>query len=181
MADPEQGGRIAYYTADPRGVIPLGRFRIPRSVARAIRRRGAGDRILLDAAFAEVVAGCAEGRADGAWLTDELADAYCRLHSAGVAHSVECWRAGRLVGGLFGVALGGLFTSESMFHRATDAGNAVLVATAAHLMRRSFVLWDIQMASAHTRRFGAEEISAEEYARRLRRALVLARRFAPET
>jgi leucyl/phenylalanyl-tRNA---protein transferase len=101
--------------------------------------------------------------------------AYCRLHRIGVAHSVEAWRGGRLRGGLFGVALGGTFSSETMFHWGPDAGNAVLVATARLLAERGFVLWDIQMVSAHTARFGAVEVPAPRYARLLRSALTLER------
>lgn len=175
MADSSEGGRIGLYRADPRAVIPIDGFRIPRSVARAIRRHGF--EIRVDGAFSEVVRACAEGRSDGVWLTEELAGAYDELHRAGVAHSVESWNAGRLVGGLFGVAIGGLFTSESMFHRAPDAGNHALVGTATHLAERGYALWDIQLASAHTERFGAQLISAEEYDRRLASALALERTF----
>ncbi len=165
---------IPYYEADPRAVIPIKGFRIPRSVARGIAR--AGYAIRIDTAFAEVCRACAE-RPEGTWLSPRLVDAYCRLHAAGYAHSVEAWDGGRLVGGLFGVALGGLFTSESMFHAATDAGNAVLVATARQLATRGYVLWDIQMATEHTMRFGTELISRDTYRERLRDALRLERSF----
>ena len=102
------------------------------------------------------------------WLSPRLAASYSQLHRAGYAHSVEAWFAERLVGGLFGVALGGLFTSETMFHFTPDAGNAALVATAAAAGERpGFTLWDIQMATDHTLRFGALEISPAEYRRRL--------------
>lgn len=178
MADSDQGGRIGLYRADPRAVLPIDGFRIPRSVARGIRRRSY--EIKLDEAFPEVVRACAAGRSDGVWLTEELAGAYDELHRAGVAHSVESWEGGRLVGGLFGVAIGGLFTSESMFHRAADAGNHALVGAAAHLAGRGYTLWDIQVASAHTERFGATVIGADEYDRRLAGALALDRAFDPE-
>jgi leucyl/phenylalanyl-tRNA--protein transferase len=172
MADGED---IAFYRADPRAVIPVESPRLPRSVARALRRRSY--RIELNRDFAGVLTECAAGRDDGEWLSPALRLAYARLHLAGVAHSVECWDGPRLVGGLFGVALGGLFTSESMFHRAPDAGNVVLVATAERLRERRFALWDIQMASVHTRRFGAIEIPDREYRRRLAAALALEREF----
>jgi len=165
---------VPYYEADPRAVIPVDAFRIPRSVARGVAR--AGYRIHIDRAFAEVCRACAE-RPEGTWLSPRLIDGYRRLHVAGYAHSVEAWDGMRLVGGLFGVALGGLFTSESMFHRASDAGNAVLVATARHLAERGYVLWDIQMATEHTMRFGTQLIPREEYRARLRDALRLERRF----
>lgn len=176
MADSERGGAVGFYRADPRAVIPLERFRIPRTVARSLRRQRIDIRI--DADFAGVVGACASRRGDdGVWLTEELAAAYVRLHRLGIAHSVEAWSGGFLVGGLFGVALGGLFTSESMFHRADDAGNAALVATARHLAVRGFVLWDIQMSSAHTERFGATLVPAADYERRLRDALSVSARF----
>jgi leucyl/phenylalanyl-tRNA--protein transferase len=165
---------VPYFSADPRAVIPIEDFRIPRSVARGIARTGY--RIEIDRAFDEVLAGCAN-RAGDTWLSPRLGASYRRLFEAGFAHSVEAWDGSCLVGGLFGVALGGLFTSESMFHTATDAGNTVLVATGRHLRSRRFVLWDIQMATDHTMRFGTELLTADEYRRRLRRALGLSRRF----
>ncbi|MGD9573559.1 MAG: leucyl/phenylalanyl-tRNA--protein transferase [Thermoleophilia bacterium] len=161
-------GPVGFYEADPRAVLPVGALRVPRSVARGVRREGYDIRV--DAAFDAVVAACAEDR-DGMWLTPRLARAYGRLHRAGHAHSVEAWRDGELAGGLFGVALGGLYTSESMFHRAPDAGNAALVGAALLLVEMGAVLWDIQMSSPHTRRFGAREVGAEEYRALLAEAL----------
>ncbi len=163
---------VPYYEADPRAVIPLEAFRIPRSAARGIAR--ADYVIRVDSAFAEVCRACAD-RPEGTWLSPRLIEGYCRLHAIGYAHSIEAWDGPRLVGGLFGVALGGLFTSESMFHTANDAGNAVLVATARRLAERGYVLWDIQMATEHTMRFGTELIPREEYRLRLRDALRLKR------
>jgi len=177
MDEPGARGPIALYEADPRGVIPIERFRVPRSVARGLRRRGY--EIRVDAAFDEVAAACAV-RHEGTWLTPRLVAAYCRLHRHGVAHSVEAWREGRLCGGLFGVSLGGMFSSETMFHRAPDAGNAALVGTGRLLAERGFVLWDIQMTSLHTARFGAIEVPARLYASLLRRALTLERRLIDE-
>lgn len=177
MDSPEYADRpVPFYDSDPRAVIPIDAFRIPRSVGRGIARTGYAVRV--DTAFREVVAACG-ARSDDTWLSPRLVEAYCRLHDAGYAHSVEAWDRGRLVGGLFGVALGGLFTSESMFHVATDAGNTVIVATAQRLAERGFVLWDIQMATDHTMRFGTELIAREEYRARLRAALGLERRFVP--
>jgi leucyl/phenylalanyl-tRNA---protein transferase len=161
-------GEVGLYEADPRALLPIEGFRVQRSVARGLRREGY--EIVVDAAFADVVAACRGGR-EGVWLTPRLARAYLRLHRAGHAHSVEAWRGGRLCGGLFGVSLGGLFTSESMFHRAPDAGNAALVGAAAVLARLGAVLWDIQMASEHTRRFGARDVAGREYRRLLGTAL----------
>lgn len=175
MDEPGARGAVPLYTCDPRGVMPIAGFRVPRSVARALRARPYVIRV--DAAFGEVAAACAGIRRGGVWLTPRLVAAYERLHRAGWAHSVEAWDGGRLVGGLFGVALGGLFTSETMFHRAPDAGNAALVATARLLGEAGFVLWDIQMTSPHTCRFGAVGIPPDEYLRRL--AVALAARPRP--
>jgi len=177
MDEPGARGPVGLFDADPRGIIPIEGFRVPRTVAR--RLRAAGFEIRVDAAFDQVAFACAIRPGEGTWLTPRLAAAYGRLHRRGIAHSVEAWREGRLCGGLFGVALGGLFSSETMFHRAVDAGNAVLVGTARLLAERGFVLWDIQMTSAHTERFGAIEVSRAEYRRRLRDALALERRLAP--
>ena len=164
-------GAVGLYTCDPRGVLPIDGFRVPRSVRRALAARPYAIRV--DTAFAELAAACAGPRAGGVWLTPRLVAAYVRLHRAGWAHSVEAWDGDRLVGGLFGVALGGLFTSETMFHRAPDAGNAALVGAAGLLADAGFVLWDIQMTSPHTRRFGALAIPPEEYLRRLAAALAV--------
>jgi leucyl/phenylalanyl-tRNA--protein transferase len=175
MDEPGASGPVGLYEADPRAVMPIEGFRVPVSVRRGLRRRAYS--IRLDAAFDAVVAECATGR-EGVWLTPRLQAAYGELHRLGLAHSVEAWDGEGLRGGLFGVALGGLFTSESMFHRATDAGSAALVGAAWMLREARFRLWDIQMASDHTRRFGAIEIGREEYLRRLGEALTLERRLA---
>ncbi len=169
----EEGARgpVGLYEAEPRAILPVNGVRVPRSVARGIRREGYAIRV--DGAFEEVARACAERR-EGVWLTPRLVRAYAALHRAGHAHSVEAWRGDRLCGGLFGVALGGLFSSESMFHREPEAGNAALVGAAAILARRGAALWDIQMASDHTRRFGAREVHAPEYRRLLAAALARA-------
>lgn len=167
MDDPQHG--LAMYTADPRTIIPLDDFRVPRSVERGLRRHR--DEVRIDAAFDEVVEACGGPRAGGQWLSPRLAALYGALHREGHAHSVEVWRDGRLSGGLFGVAIGGLFTSESMFHTAPDAGNTALVFCHRHLMQQGFVLWDIQMTTPHTARFGAVEVPHERYMRLLTYAL----------
>ncbi len=162
-------GRVAFYECDPRAVIPMDGFREPRSVARALR--DAGFEIRIDSAFSQTIDSCGGERLGGLWLTPRLANVYRELHRIGWAHSVEVWLHGHLVGGLFGVAMGGLFTSESMFHRVANAGNAALVATHHHLAERGFTLWDIQMVSAHTSRFGAVGITPDEYRSQLADAL----------
>ncbi|MEZ5079100.1 MAG: leucyl/phenylalanyl-tRNA--protein transferase [Thermoleophilia bacterium] len=166
---------IEYFVATPRAVLPIGDgFHVPRTVRR--RLRAAGFEIRIDRAFDAVLEACAE-REEGTWLSPRLARAYRTLHARGLAHSVEAWREETLVGGLFGVALGGLFTSESMFHRVSDAGNAALVATHARLLERGYTLWDIQTATDHTRRFGLLEMSHQEYLALLRTALEHPRDF----
>lgn len=162
-------GHIGFYEFDPRAIIPLDGFRVPRSVRRALREDPF--EIRIDTVFDAVVAACREPREGGDWLSRDLAHTYRELHEEGFAHSIEVCFAGRLVGGLFGVALGGLFTSESMFHRVADAGNAALVATHGHLIAGGFSLWDIQMTSPHMSRFGAVDIEPAEYRRLLRSAL----------
>jgi leucyl/phenylalanyl-tRNA---protein transferase len=173
----EEGARgpVGFYEAEPRAIMPIEGFRVPRSVVRAGRRRGY--EIGVNADFPAVARACAERRG-GTWLTPRLVEAYVRLHRLGYAHSVECRRGGRLVGGLFGVALGGLFTSESMFHVAPDAGSLALVAAAARLAERSFVLWDVQQLTAHVARFGAHLVSGDEYHARLAEAIAAPRHFA---
>ena len=138
-------GAVGLYTCDPRGVLPIEGFRVPRSVRRALRARRYAIRV--DAAFAEVAAACAGTRSGGMWLTPRLMAAYVRLHRRG--SGAQRGGLGRRPpgGGLFGVALGGLFTSETMFHRAPDAGNAALVGAAGLLADAGFALWDIQMTS----------------------------------
>lgn len=169
MDEAGDDGPVGMYEADPRGVMPIEGFRVPRSVRRALRARPFEMRV--DTAFDEVARHCAMREEDGVWLTPRLARAYGELHRRGHAHSIEAWRDGRLEGGLFGVALGGMFSSETMFHRAPDAGNAALVAAAGLLAAAGFSLWDVQVTSEHTRRFGAHEITSAEYRRRLARAL----------
>jgi leucyl/phenylalanyl-tRNA--protein transferase len=171
-------GHIGFYEFDPRAIIPLDGFRVPRSVRRALRDDPF--EVRMDTAFDAVVAECGLPREGGEWLSPQLAGAYSVLHEAGFAHSIEAWFAGRLVGGLFGVALGQVFTSESMFHRVGNAGNAALVATHRHLVERGFELWDIQMTSSHTSRFGAIDIPPAEYRRRLRSALEGSAAFSDE-
>jgi leucyl/phenylalanyl-tRNA--protein transferase len=161
MARPDLPAEVAFFDADPRAILPLESFRVPRSVRRRLAREPF--EIRIGTAFGRVVRGCAEGREDGVWLSEPLIRAYIALHEAGFATSVESWRDGELAGGLFGVTLGRLFTSESMFHRRSDAGNAALVATHGLLVAAGVTLWDVQMSSAHVRRFGAVEISAAEY------------------
>jgi leucyl/phenylalanyl-tRNA--protein transferase len=129
--------------------------------------------VTCDRDFAGVIGGCAtsNGRVGHTWLTPELMAAYQKLHEMGIAHSIEVWHEGQLAGGTYGIALGGLFTAESMFYRVSDASKVALVHLHRHLVARGYSLWDIQQLTNHTARFGAVEISRAQYLRRLSSAL----------
>ncbi|GBD01237.1 Leucyl/phenylalanyl-tRNA--protein transferase [bacterium HR18] len=168
MADP-QTGRIWWFSPDPRAVLPLAEFHVPRSVARLVRR-GVFE-VYHDRAFDAVVAACAD-RSES-WLSKELQAVYRELYRVGHAHSVECWQEGQLVGGLFGIAIGGAFFGESMFHRVTGASKVALVHLVTHLRWRGFRLLDIQFLTPHFLQFGAEEISRHLFEKQLAEALAL--------
>jgi leucyl/phenylalanyl-tRNA--protein transferase len=164
----EEGGPILWWCPDPRGIMPLDDFHVSRRLARKIR----SGRLLVTSNrdFRAVMEGCAE-RAEGTWITAEMMKAYQKLHGLGHAHSVEVWAEGKLVGGLYGVAVGRLFAGESMFSRQSDASKVALAWLVEHLRDRGFQLFDVQMVTEHTARLGAIEISRGEYLCRLRRAL----------
>ncbi len=161
---------LAWWSPDPRAIFELDQFHVSRRLGRRIRR---GEfQITVDANFAGVIAGCAERRRDGGtWITPSMVRAYQQLHQLGHAHSVEAWQAGELVGGVYGVALGGFFAAESMFHRRRDASKVALAHLVQRLRERGFDLLDIQMWTPHTGRLGAIEIPRREFLRRLERAL----------
>jgi leucyl/phenylalanyl-tRNA--protein transferase len=163
MGDPRTG-RIAWYEADPRGVIPLEAAHVPRRLRRYMR----GFEFTVDRDFDAVVAGCARPRT---WISRGIREAYGALHRLGRAHSVEARRGGRLVGGLYGVRLGAAFMAESMFHEESNASGACLARLIDHLRERGFLLLDIQEVLPNTARFGAVEIPRTEYLRRLAEAL----------
>ncbi len=169
MAD--RDGVIRWYSADPRGIIPLepGGFHVPQTL-RAVLRKQKFD-IRINTAFEQVMRACAECRPDGTWISEELIRAYTGLHAIGFAHSVEAWQDNRLVGGLYGVSLGAAFFGESMFHRVTDASKVALVHLVERLRARGYELLDTQAGTQHLRRFGGIEIPVEQYLRRLHRAL----------
>jgi leucyl/phenylalanyl-tRNA--protein transferase len=161
-------GELAWWSPDPRGVLPLDALRVSRSLRRSLRRFTT----TVDRAFADVMRGCAEGREDGAWITPEFVDTYSRLHELGWAHSIEVWREDELVGGLYGVEIGGLFAGESMFHRATDASKVALVALVERLRScGGDRLLDVQWRTEHLATLGVQEIPRAEYLRRLSWAL----------
>ena len=166
---PGGGPPIGWWSPDPRGVLPLDGLRVSRSLRRSVRRF----EVRVDTAFDDVVAACAEPGREGRWITGEVAQAYAELHRLGWAHSVECWRGGHLAGGLYGLAVGGLFAGESMFHRETDASKVALVALVELLARDGDGrrLLDVQWRTEHLASLGVVEVPRVEYLRRLRIAL----------
>lgn len=160
-----------WWSPDPRGVLLPGHVKISRSLRKSLRHY----EIRVDTAFSEVMAACADPSRDGRWITPGITVAYARLHELGWAHSVEAWRDGDLVGGLYGLALGGLFAGESMFHRASDASKCALVGLSELVFadgdpRR---LIDVQWATPHLASLGITEIARSVYVGRLERALGL--------
>lgn len=175
MAD--EDGTIFWYEPDPRAIIPLNTFHVPHSLARAIRR--GGFEVRIDTAFRTVIKACAEpapGR-QITWISPEIIEAYNELHTLGFAHSVEIWIDGQLVGGLYGVALGGLFAGESMFSWVKDSSKIALVHLVERLRRGGFCLLDTQFMTEHLRRFGAIEVPRSEYQVLLAHALTVWARF----
>ncbi|NTU84633.1 MAG: leucyl/phenylalanyl-tRNA--protein transferase [Chloroflexales bacterium] len=176
MAD--EDGAIGWYEPRIRAIIPLDAFVVPRRLARTVR--GGRFEVRYDSAFEAVMRACAApapGR-ETTWISEEMVAAYVTLHRLGHAHSVECWREGLLVGGLYGVNIGGLFAGESMFHRERDASKVALVHLVARLRAGGFVLLDSQfIVGPHMLQFGTLEIPRAEYHRRLRAALRVEARF----
>ena len=157
------GGRIGWWSPPERGVLEPDRLIVHRSLRKSCRRF----EVRVDTAFAEVVEGCADPARPHGWIDDQMRAAYLRLHDAGFAHSVETWRGDELVGGLYGVAIGGLFAGESMFYRARDASKVALVTLAAGLLDVHARLIDVQWATSHLRSLGVETIPRQDYLRRL--------------
>jgi leucyl/phenylalanyl-tRNA--protein transferase len=168
-------GEIRWYSPDPRGVIPFERFHLPARLARLVR--GGRFRVEINRSFEEVMRACAETERKpedaGTWISDEILASYAELHRLGIAHSVETWLDDRLVGGLYGVALGGAFFGESMFHHVTDASKVALAALVERLRARDFRLLDVQWVTPHLERFGAVEISRSKYLKLLEQALAV--------
>jgi leucyl/phenylalanyl-tRNA---protein transferase len=157
---PARRGAVAWWSPDPRGVVPLDGLRVSRSLRKSCGRFT----VRVDTAFEEVIASCADRRRPGGWISHEMRAAYIRLHHLGWVHSVEAWSAsGRLAGGLYGLAIGGLFAGESMFHRETDASKVALVALVSMLREGGAALLDVQWATPHLRSLGAVEVSRVRY------------------
>jgi len=162
---------ITWWSPDPRAIFELDRIHVSQSLAKVLRQ----DRFqtTIDRAFRQVMEGCAEPRPGRGqtWITPEFFEGYTRLHEQGHAHSLECWQGEQLVGGIYGVAIGGFFAGESMFHRVSNASKVAVCQLVEHLRERSFTLFDIQMLTPITKQLGGITIPREEYFRRLARAV----------
>lgn len=178
MADSRQGP-ISWYSPDPRAIIPLESFNVPRSLRREMKRSVCATTV--DRAFLSVIVECAEGRyPEETWISEDIVRVYSELHRMGVAHSVETWLDGKLVGGLYGVALGGAFFGESMFSRVASASKFALVSLVARLRARGYLLLDTQIMNEHVRQFGAVDIPRTRYLSLLSGALPVPARFVDE-
>ncbi len=172
---PVDDGMLAWWSPEPRGVLPLDGLRISRSLRKSCARY----EVRVDTAFAQVLAACADPSRTGRWITDEIAAAYVRLHQLGWAHSVEAWSHddGQLAGGLYGIAVAGLFAGESMFHHRTDASKVALVALVDLLGGAAGAaegrLLDVQWRTEHLASLGVVEVDRATYRRRLGRAMAL--------
>lgn len=162
---------VTWWSPDPRAIFELDRFHMSRSLACVVRR--GLFRTTIDRTFRHVMEGCAAsapGRRS-TWISPEFIEAYTQLHQKGHAHSLECWQGRQLVGGIYGVTIGGFFAGESMFHRVSNASKVALFHLIEHLRERGFMLFDIQMLTPITAQLGGVTITREEYLRRLREAI----------
>ncbi len=166
---PDWQGTMRWYQPDPRAVLPLDKFHASRSLKRTLRSKIF--EITFDKDFVGVMKGCANRKST--WITEEFYSGYTALHRLGKAHSVEVWRDGKLVGGTYGVHLGGAFFAESKFHTETDASKVALAKLVEHLNERGFALLEVQFLTDHLKQFGVIEIPDEEYLQRLDAALKL--------
>jgi leucyl/phenylalanyl-tRNA--protein transferase len=161
-------GVLAWWSPDPRGVIPLDAFHVSRSLRPAIARC----EVRIDTAFEDVMRACGDPSRPHGWIDESFVEAYCRLHELGWAHSVEAWHAGELVGGLYGLRIGALFAGESMFHRVTGASKVACWATVELLRRDGATVFDVQWTTPHLRTLGAVDVPRTEYLRAVAAAVV---------
>lgn len=171
MADSRLGRKLYWVDPEWRGIIPLESFHVPRRLRRTVRHDLY--EVRCDTAFRAVISACAEpapGREDS-WITAEIVNAYGEMFQRGLAHSVECWQAGELAGGLYGVSIGGAFFGESMFSHATDASKVALVHLVARLAAGGYQLLDTQFITDHLAQFGAIEVPRRSYRRMLAGAI----------
>ncbi len=176
MADPDEDDEIYWFRPEHRGVLPLDGFHVPKNLARLVRQERF--EVVSDRDFPAVIRACAARSTT--WISDEIVEIYEVLHQWGYVHSVECWQEGVLVGGLYGVTLGGAFFGESMFNRVSDASKVALVHLVRRLQAGGFVLLDTQYNTEHLNQFGVVEIPCAEYERRLARALRVEARWMGE-
>ena len=175
-----EGTPILWWSPDPRLVLIPKNLSVSRSLKKELRKRRFT--VTIDQAFPDVILGCAEDKRKdrgGTWIVEEMIDAYCNLHHAGFAHSVESWNNGQLVGGLYGVSLGRVFFGESMFHREKNASKVAFVHLVRLLHTWNFELIDCQVKTEHLMRFGAHEMSRSEFLTLLKRALFFDTRRGP--
>lgn len=177
MAESRRTRSVFWVDPETRGILPLDRFHVPRSLRKTVRHGPLAVR--CDTAFEAVMRACAAPRPGhpDTWINEPILAAYTRLHRLGFAHSVECWQDDALVGGLYGVSMGGAFFGESMFSRVRDASKVALVHLVARLRLGGYQLLDVQFVTEHLARFGVEEIPARIYLERLEAALQVRARF----
>jgi leucyl/phenylalanyl-tRNA---protein transferase len=177
MAETRASGSVFWVDPRLRGILPLDGFHIPKRLKKTIRKKTF--EVRCNTAFEQVIAACAEPRPGhpDTWINDQIERAYTQLHHMGFVHCVECWQSGELVGGLYGVSLGGAFFGESMFSRATDASKVALVHLLTRLRAGGFVLLDVQFVTEHLQQFGVVEIPARDYLLRLEEALKVQAQF----
>jgi leucyl/phenylalanyl-tRNA---protein transferase len=177
MAESAESEELYWFDPEQRGILPLDAMHVPRRLRRTVRQ-GRFD-VRIDSDFPAVIQGCAEATEDRpkTWINREIMRLYSTLYDLGFAHSVESWLDGRLVGGLYGVALGGAFFGESMFSREADASKVALVHLVARLRYTGFILLDTQFVTEHLSQFGATEIPRMAYRAQLARALKIAPDF----
>ena len=166
MADPKTG-EISWYSPDPRTIFDLDDFHVPRSLKLTLKKKVF--EVFLNQRFEEVIRACAER--EETWISETITQSYIQLHRVGIAHSVETWKEGKIVGGLYGVAIRGAFFGESMFSKVKDASKIALVDLVERLKKQGFILLDTQFMTPHLQRFGAREIPRDEYLKRLEKAL----------
>ena len=166
-------GAIEWFSPDPRAILPLDKFHVPHTLERIALKESF--EIRIDVSFFEVMQNCAQR--PETWISDEIIESYKRLHHLGHAHSVEAWQNGKLAGGLYGVTIGGAFFGESMFHHVRDASKIALLALVNRLREQRFTLLDTQWLTPHLQKFGAIEISRQQYLHLLATSVNLTRSF----
>lgn len=163
-----QEGTVRWISPDPRGVLPVEEFYVPKNLRRLVRQRRF--EVTVDSCFTDVIHACADR--EESWITSDIIEVYSELHRRGIAHSVETWQEGELVGGLYGLALGGYFTGESQFYRVRDASKIALVHVNQIMKERGFLLHDVQYMTPLFEQFGGRAIPRDEFRRRLLQAVL---------